>query len=70
MVEVVVNGRALQVPAGASVADVLARWNPQLAAGRGVAVALHEAVVPVGAWASTAVAAGDRLEVVQAVAGG
>jgi len=37
---------------------------------RGVAVALNDAVVPRGAWPSTVVAAGDRLEVVTAVQGG
>ncbi|WP_432496764.1 sulfur carrier protein ThiS [Kineococcus gypseus] len=68
--EVLVNGEALRVPDGASVADVVAAFAPGLEAGRGTAVALGEEVVPAGAWGSTPVAAGDRLELVRAVAGG
>ena len=37
---------------------------------RGIAIALNDAVVPHGAWTSTVVAAGDRVEVVTAVQGG
>lgn len=70
LIEVRVNGGVLQVPPGSTVADVVARWSPAAAGGRGVAVAVHDEVVPAGRWASTPVAAGDRLEVVQAVAGG
>ncbi len=70
MIEVNVNGSPLQVPQGSTVADVVARWSPAAADGCGVAVAVREEVVSAGRWASTPVAAGDRLEVVQAVAGG
>ncbi|MCI2237574.1 sulfur carrier protein ThiS [Paenibacillus sp. TRM 82003] len=69
-VEVLVNGEPLRVPAGSSVADVVARFAPGLEPGRGTAVALADEVVPTGSWGSTAVTAGDRLEVLQAVAGG
>ncbi|WP_432483924.1 sulfur carrier protein ThiS [Kineococcus esterisolvens] len=69
-VEVLVNGEPLRVPEGSSVAEVVARFAPSLEPGRGVAVALSEEVVPSGRWARTPVAAGDRLEVLQAVAGG
>lgn len=70
-IEVVVNGDPASVPHGSTVADVVARCAPGVpAGGRGTAVALGEAVVPAGRWASTPVAAGDRLEVVTAVAGG
>jgi len=37
---------------------------------QGVAVAVGDAVVPRGAWASTVVAPGDRIEIVTAVQGG
>ncbi|MDO8150717.1 sulfur carrier protein ThiS [Isoptericola sp. b408] len=37
---------------------------------RGVAVAVDDVVVPRGAWESTAVRAGDRVEIVTAVQGG
>jgi len=69
-VEVVVNSAPLRVPAGSSVADVVALFAPGAVSGRGTAVALGEDVVPAGRWADTPVAAGDRLEVLQAVAGG
>lgn len=66
--DVMVNGQVLSVPEGATVADVVQRF---LKGDRsGTAVALAEEVVPAGRWASTTVAAGDRLEVLQAVAGG
>ena len=69
-VEVLVNGQSLRVPPGSSVADVVARFAPSVQGGRGVAVAVGDTVVPAGRWTHTAVAAGDRLEVLQAVAGG
>ncbi|WP_432507309.1 sulfur carrier protein ThiS [Kineococcus arenarius] len=69
-VEVLVNGEVLRVPAGSTVADVVAGFAPGLEPGRGTAVALADEVVPAGSWGSTTVSAGDRLEVLQAVAGG
>lgn len=68
--EVFVNSEPLQVPAGSSVADVVARFAPGAVDGRGTAVAVGEVVVPAGQWARTPVAAGDHLEFLQAVAGG
>ena len=74
-VAVVLNGEEVHVPDGSSVADVIAVLDPGLvgpdgSAGRGTAVAVGEEVVPAGRWASTPVRAGDRLEVLHAVAGG
>lgn len=69
-IEVVVNGRPLPVPPGSSIADVVARFAPSVQSGRGTAVAVGDAIVPGGRWADTLVVAGDRLEVLQAVAGG
>ena len=37
---------------------------------QGVAVAVDDAVVPRGSWATTVVAPGDRIEIVTAVQGG
>ena len=68
-VEVVVNGDRLQLPEGATVADVVARVAPGTG-GRGTAVAVGDEVVPAGRWATTALADGDRVEVLHAVAGG
>ena len=69
-VEVLVNSEPLRVPAGSSVADVVALFAPGAVDGRGTAVAVGDDVVPAGCWADTPVAAGDRLEVLGAVAGG
>ncbi|GLY18804.1 hypothetical protein Kisp01_58180 [Kineosporia sp. NBRC 101677] len=69
-VEVVVNGKPLRVPRGCSVADVVACFAPTVRPGRGTAVALNEEIVPAGRWSQTTVAGGERLELLQAVAGG
>ena len=69
-VQVVVNGGPLRVPAGSTVADVVALFAPGVRDGRGAAVAVGDDVLPAGSWAGTTVAPGDRLEVLQAVAGG
>jgi len=68
-IRIEVNGRPLDVPCGASVEDVTTKAGvaPEE---RGVAVALGGTVVPRSAWRSTAVQAGDHLEVVRATAGG
>lgn len=63
-----VNGkeRALDV---ATLAELL----PQMSvdpAGRGIAIALNGEVVPRSAWAATALAAGDTVEIVTAFRGG
>ncbi len=62
-----VNGEARQVPAGATVADLLALLA--LAAPK-VAVERNEEIVPRSAWATTALAPGDRLEIVHFIGGG
>ncbi len=62
-----VNGEPRQVPDGASVADLLALLG--LAAPK-VAVERNLEIVPRSAWASTRLAAGDRLEVVHFIGGG
>lgn len=61
------NGRTHQLSAGASLADAVAIVTGALT---GIAVALNGDVVPRGAWPTTSVADGDRIEVVTAMQGG
>ncbi|MHB8330095.1 MAG: sulfur carrier protein ThiS [Acidimicrobiales bacterium] len=67
MLNVVVNGEHHELSDGATVADVVAGWcrSPD-----GIAVACNRGVVPRSAWGATILAAGDRLEIVTAAAGG
>ena len=66
-VDIIVNGKAATVPTGATVHDVLAgkRMTDAMAI-----VERNGEIVPRGAYATTALQAGDRLEVVHAVGGG
>jgi sulfur carrier protein len=69
----VVNGEPYPLDGPLPVADLVARLLPGLVvdgAPQGVAVALDDAVVPRGAWDTTTVRPGDRVEVVTAVQGG
>ena len=61
------NDEALDVPAGCTVAALLER---QGLADRRVAVEVNREIVPRSAHASHVLAAGDRVEVVQALGGG
>lgn len=62
-----VNGEDVELAAGTTVADVVARLG---AGPRGVAVAVDREVVPRSRWAQHLVADGARVEVVTAAAGG
>ncbi|WP_333777478.1 sulfur carrier protein ThiS [Streptomyces sp. IBSBF 3136] len=62
-----VNGRHRQVAPGTAL-DALVRTLT--AAPSGVAAAVNETVVPRTRWATTALAEGDRVEVLTAVQGG
>ena len=62
-----VNGQPWEGPDGLTVAGLVAVWCPSP---RGIAVARNGEVVPKSAWATTAVAAGDSIEIVTAAAGG
>jgi len=64
---VLVNGAAEQVDAGATVADVVDRWARSPL---GVAVAVNEAVVTRADWPGTTLTEGDRVEILTAVQGG
>ena len=62
-----VNGGPDDVPDGTTVDDVVVR----LGRGKsGLAVAVNDEVVPRSRWASTALQAGDRVEVLTAAQGG
>lgn len=67
--DVYVNGEAVALPEGATVATAVAGLGLP-ASGRGVAVAVDREVVPRGAWERTSLAEGAHLEVVRAVQGG
>jgi sulfur carrier protein len=62
-----VNGEPHHLPAGTTVADVVALVAPSR---RGIAVALNGDVVPRSAWDETAVGVGDQVEVLTAAQGG
>jgi sulfur carrier protein len=66
-VSIEVNGRTCLVPAGATVATVVAEWcdSPD-----GIAVARNGEVVPRSAWPSTDVTRDDHVKIVTAAAGG
>ena len=66
-IEVRVNGDALRLPEGASVAALLERLR--IATPR-VAVERNRKIVPKAEYASTPLAPGDVLEVVEFVGGG
>jgi sulfur carrier protein len=66
-VSAVVNGEPVELPEGTTLATVVAE---ACASTKGVAVAVDREVVPRSAWARTAVATGDRIEIVAAAAGG
>ncbi|WP_155346966.1 sulfur carrier protein ThiS [Acrocarpospora pleiomorpha] len=64
---VTINGSGHELPEGASVAHAVLALTGQT---RGVAVAVNDEVVRRGAWDATALADGDRVEVLTAVQGG
>jgi len=66
-VQVTVNGVALDLADGTTVADVVADRTEDR---RRVAVARNGEVVPRSAWPATALATGDAVEVLVAAAGG
>ncbi|GAA0414257.1 thiamine biosynthesis protein ThiS [Acrocarpospora corrugata] len=64
---VTINGSAHELAEGASVAQAVRELTGQTG---GVAVAVNDEVVRRGAWDSTALTDGDRVEVLTAVQGG
>jgi sulfur carrier protein len=66
---VLLNGELRELPAGATVADVVASATG-VPDGKGVAVAVDGEVVPRGAWSATELSGGASVEIVVAVQGG
>jgi sulfur carrier protein len=62
-----VNGRSREVPAGATLADLVRALDLE---GKRIAVEMNGEVVPRSRHAATPLAAGDRVEIVGAVGGG
>ena len=67
VVSVFVNGERQLIAAGTALDTLVAAITP---APSGIAAALNETVVPRAQWSSTALAEGDRVEVLTAVQGG
>jgi sulfur carrier protein len=65
--KIIVNGQQTECPDGSTVADLLARLDVPPT---GTAVARNDAVVRKALYAETVMQAGDRIEVIHAVAGG
>lgn len=66
---VTVNGAPQDLPDGAKVVDVVARFGPERHE-TGVAVALNGEVVPKARWREHEIAEGDQVEVLVAIGGG
>ncbi|HYZ32648.1 MAG TPA: sulfur carrier protein ThiS [Crenalkalicoccus sp.] len=66
-ITITVNGEAQEVPAPATLADLLAAIGLDT---RKVAVERNLEIVPRSAYAATALEAGDRLEIVHFIGGG
>jgi sulfur carrier protein len=69
ILHVTINGEERELPAGATVAGVIASLD-NAPGGRGVAVAVEGEVVPRAQWPSTELREGAKVEVVVAVQGG
>ena len=61
------NGAGHEIPAETSVAELLARLA---FGGKRIAVAVNRSVVPRSAFDTQKLAAGDRIEILEAVGGG
>jgi sulfur carrier protein len=67
---VFVNGAPREVPAHTTVAALVREAAGGPADGRGIAVAVDAEVVPRSMWDATALAEGQRVEVLGAIQGG
>ncbi|ARA94979.1 MAG: sulfur carrier protein ThiS [Bacteroidetes bacterium] len=67
---IAVNGEPREVPAGATLPDLLATLGIDPEGARGIAVAVNEEVVRRARWGEVTLAAGDTVEVITAVQGG
>jgi len=64
-----INGADMRIADAASIIDIL-RGQGLDPTARGIAVALNESILPSARWEATRLAAGDRIEIVKAFAGG
>lgn len=67
MESVWVNGTAIDVPSGKSVAELITEYSDRTT---GIAVAVNQNVLTKAEWAQTALQPGDRVEIVSATQGG
>jgi sulfur carrier protein len=67
-IEIQVNGEA--TPVGVATLAELVQGQRLPAKGKGIAVALNDAVVPRARWPETALKAGDWVEIVRPIVGG
>ena len=67
-IEIEVNGETM--PVGVATLAELVQGQSLPAKGRGIAVALNDAVVPRARWPETVLEAGDRVEIVRPIVGG
>lgn len=67
MIEVRVNGEAVELSDGSSLARVVESHVCQT---KGVAIAMNEEFIPRSKWAATSLAEGDRIEILSARQGG
>jgi sulfur carrier protein len=68
--QVLVNGESREFRDSATVAELVATEAPDLAGGRGVAVAVDAEIVPRSEWALTTLEPGQRVELLAAMQGG
>lgn len=66
---VLVNGRTVDLDEGATVADLVERVAPQRS-GRGLAVAINGEVVARAKWNDASLSPDDQVEVLTAIGGG
>lgn len=64
---ILLNGEQRAIPDGCSVAQLIAELGLE---GRRVAVAVNRDIIPRSRFATATVAAGDRVEILEAVGGG
>ena len=67
-IEIQVNGEA--TPVGFATLAELVQDQTLPGKGKGIAVALNDAVVPRARWPETTLKAGDRVEIVRPIVGG
>jgi len=66
-IQITVNGKEYSIDAGSSIDDFLAEHCPQK---EWVAIALNMKIIPKEAYAKTCFEEGDKMNIVQPVAGG